>query len=274
MPKKIDGNAIKGISQVLGEYITGSELTKLFSRLNFFDHDSTTSIDKFSTKWRRIENTLNTECRKVNSAKPAFILIEQVLTPISFVKSPDDWDNAKREINSTLIFYGYEFMDNGKVVVTTAAETFSEARKRLTSFEEKLSLYDIHPLVIDYCKEEFFVENYFHAIFESSKGVLEHVRRISETDSDGSTLINDVFRPNNPIILIKGNMISTQTERSEYNGLKSLLNTIVYLYRNPQAHEPKLYNDKSETDAITAFTLMSLAHRTLDNCVNIRDFSR
>ena len=66
-------------------------------------------------------------------------------------------------------------------------------------------------------------------------------------------------------------MLITQTDKSKYQGLKSLLNTIVYLYRNPNAHEPKLYDVTSETDAVTALTLMSLANSLLDDCINVRD---
>lgn len=271
MAKALDATAIKEISIVLGEYTIGSELTKIFSRLNYYDHDSISPTLKLSTKWRRIENTLLEECHNKRSSKPVFTLCQQILNPASFIKKPDQWDNARQEVNGILLFYGYQLNDLGKVELSQEVSSFTEAQKRLMSFEKKIALHQIHSEVSKYCQEELFSEDYFHAILEASKGVLERIRTISQIEKDGSALIDEVFILKRPTILIKGNMLNTLTERSEYNGLKSLLNSIVYMYRNPQAHEPKLYNQKSETDAITAFTLMSLAHRILDNCVNVRD---
>lgn len=274
MSKPIDHIAIKQISEVLGEYSKGSELTKIFKRLNFYDHDSKNPQMKLSTKWRRIENTLNYECKKSKNAKPVFLLIQQLLTPAQFIKQgQSSWIKAKKDVNEILIFYGFELNDSGMVQKVIIAKNFTDAQKRLTSFNEKLEMYDIHQNVTQYCREELFIDNYFHAIFEASKGLSDRVRTLSETELDGSTLINTVFDRKQPIVIIRGNMLSTQADRSEYNGLKSLLNTIIYLYRNPKAHEPKLYNQTSETDAITAFTLMSLAHRILDNCINVRNIT-
>ena len=94
---------------------------------------------------------------------------------------------------------------------------------------------------------------------------------LSELEPDGTALIQQALSTKKPVILIKGNMLKNETDRSLYNGLKNLLETIVSLYRNPTAHSPKLFDVTSETDAITAFNMMSLAHRILDNCINIRD---
>ena len=60
------------------------------------------------------------------------------------------------------------------------------------------------------------------------------------------------------------------TEKSQYQGLKSLLNTICYLYRNPTAHSPKMYDDRNERDAIQALLLISMAHVQLDKCICVR----
>jgi len=126
---------------------------------------------------------------------------------------------------------------------------------------------------LKYCREENFNQDYFHAIFESSKGLSQRDRDISDLNTNGNELIQDAFSINTPKILIKGNMLNNKTDKSLYNGLKNLLKTIVSLYRNPSAHMPKLYDPKSETDAITVFTLISLAHRILDECINVRDIN-
>lgn len=273
MKKKLDNVAIKEISSVLCEYTTGSELAKMFHRLNFFDYDST-HLPKLSTKWRRIENTLTIECHKSHSAKPIFTLCEQILNPASFMKAPESWREAKKSLNGILIFYGFQLNDLGKIENAQIAASFTDAQKRLRSFQEKLDIYDIHPEVMRYCKEELFVEDYFHAILEASKGLLERIRNLSGRTEDGTKLIDLSFSTKNYNVLIKNNYMQTETEKSEFNGLKSLLNTIIYMYRNPSSHQTRLYNPRSETEAVTAFTLISLAHRILDNCFNVRDLDK
>lgn len=271
MVKAVDNLLIESISKILAEEITGNQITTMFQALHLLDFDK---IDNrpTSTKWRRINESVIDACNKQRTNQPLFEVIKYVMNPQNYIDRSDDyWNNLKRTLNSHLIFYGFEVSDSGNVQVIDAPKTFTDAKKRLKSFGDKLSSYDMHKDVLIYCREELFVDDYFHAIFEASKGVLDRVKKLSELSDDGNTLINNAFSTKRPIILIKGNFIQTQTERSEYNGLKSLLQTIVYLYRNPQAHELKLYNPKSETDAITAFSLMSLAFRTLDNCVNVRD---
>lgn len=166
---------------------------------------------------------------------------------------PNDWKKILRDINSQLMFYGFEVNDSGKVIVIEVVETFNDAQKRLQSFSERLSEYDIHPEVIKYCQSELFSENYFHAILEASKGLLQRLRELSGLELDGTTLVNEVFILRNPTIIIGNSKNETMSEKSEFNGLKSLINTIVYLYRNPKVHEPILYNPSSENDAVTCF---------------------
>ncbi|WP_231105508.1 TIGR02391 family protein [Enterococcus hirae] len=273
LSKPIDNALIEEISIILADVLTGSKITTMFQYLNFKDFDQINNLPTTSTKWRRLNETISYHCSVSKNAKPLFKVTQYVMQPQKFIDKPELWKSTLKAINSKLIFYGFELNDSGKIIPSVRVDSFSEAQKRLLSFQDKLSDYDIHEQTMFYCKEEFLKENYFHAIFEASKGLLNRVRSISELTEDGSLLIDKAFILKRPVILIKNNMLSTLTEKSEYNGLKSLLNTIVYLYRNPQAHEPKLYNPKSETDAITAFTLISLAHRILDNCINVRDIS-
>ncbi len=279
--KSIDSKCVESVSRILGELVTGSEITSMFEVLNLPDFDINRTNEArrvaplarpiISTKWRRINESIVKVCVSSHSATPFFSVIEYIMRPQEFMENPELWTKTLSSINSHLMFYGYELGDNGKIAKVSAPTTFGEAQLRLQSLDDRLSKLEIHPEILKYCKEELLTDNYFHAILEASKGLLDRVRRMSETTDDGNTLINNTFSLKHPLIVIRGNMLETQTERSKYSGLKSLLNTVVYLYRNPNAHEPKLYDVTSETDAITAFTLMSLAHKTLDNCSNVRD---
>lgn len=269
MSKAIDNKIIEYVSRILAEELTGSKIDTMFELLNLPNFDQ---LERgfTSTKWRRINESVLDKCKKTNSAAPFFSVIQYVVTPSTYINNPEHWKNLLKDINSQLMFYGFEVNDAGKIIKIETVESFNDAQRRLKSFTERLSAYEIHPEILKYCQNELFSDNYFHAILEASKGLLHRLRELSGLDLDGSTLVNEAFIVKNPVIVIKENKIESLTEKSAYNGLKSLLNTIVYLYRNPKAHEPKLYNPSSESDAVTAFTLMSMAHSILDNCIRVR----
>lgn len=268
--RKIDNQCVETISKCLGEIVTGSEITKIFAKYGWIDHDTYYGNRLISTKWKRIYSSLIEEIQKANSPTPFFTMIEEIMNPLNFINEQELWNNNRNNINFSLSFYGYEVTDGGEIKSVKAARTFSEAVSRSKNLLEKLRNHNIHPDVLKYCSPELLNENYFHAIFEASKGVFHKIRLLTLSSNDGNTLVNEVFVIKNPALIIHGNYLKTNDEISEYNGLKSLLNTICYMYRNPQAHSPKLYNPSSESDAITAFIMISLAHKQLDNCVCVR----
>lgn len=271
MTQSIDKDVIENVCRVLGELTTGYKITNMFRSLHIYDFDTDNYGKPVSTKWKRLKNAIIYECTQKRKAVPFFLVIEYIMKPINFVNSPESWQGNRRDINANLLFYGFELTDAGKVIITNSVDTVMDAQRRLQSFQNKLEMYDIHKNILQFCNEELFQNNYFHAILEASKSVLQRVRDLSEIELDGTKLIQQVLSSKNPVILIRGNMLKTDTDRSLYNGLKNLLETIVSLYRNPKAHAPKLFDVTSETDAITAFNMMSLAHRILDNCINVRD---
>lgn len=271
--KTLDNTVVENISKILGEETTGSKITNMVSQLQYYDHDNEIDDTKppLSTKWRRINHCAIYECNKKDSAQPFFKIIEYIVRPQNYINEPSKWSQLKRSINACLIFYGYELTDAGKIQETTEAHSFSDAQQRLNTLQTNLANLNIHPEILKFCNSELLEENYFHAILEASKAILNKIRIISELDLDGNMLINQAFIVKTPIILIKGNKLMSDEDKSEYNGLKSLLNTIVYLYRNPKAHNPKLYDKTSLNDATTAFSMMSFACKKLDSCVNVRN---
>ena len=113
-----------------------------------------------------------------------------------------------------------------------------------------------------YCQAEFMHENYFHAVFEATKGLAQRIRDESGIEADGATLVDRVFAINRPIIAF--NALQTETERSEHTGFATLLKGCFAAIRNPLAHQPKILW-KGEEDAADYFTLISLLHRKLDD---------
>ncbi|MCD2257402.1 TIGR02391 family protein [Lactobacillus sp. CC-MHH1034] len=271
MTKSIDNTVIENISKVLGEYTTGGKITSMFHALKLVDFDETENRGITTTKWRRLNESITYKCSITKNAKPFFETIEYIMRPQNFLDKPNVWHNGLHDINAQLIFYGYELTDAGKIVHIKSVSSFSDAQNRLKSFSNKLDEINIHPEVKKYCQKEFLEEDYFHAVFEASKGLLQRVRNLSELSEDGQQLIDVALNRNRPVILIKGNKLETKTELSQYNGLKELLKAIIFLYRNPQAHIPKLYDSTSVDDAVSAFSVISVAQSILDKCINVRN---
>lgn len=266
----MDIQIVQEISKILGELVTGSKITHIFKKNNWRDYYTATGDKMLSTKWKRLEDTLNFEMNKSGSIAPFITLIEDIMKPFEFRNNIDLWNESLKNINEVIAFCGLELLASGKVIEVKPVDTLQEAIQRTNSLYTKLIEYNVHPDVIKYCKQELLQENYFHAVLEASKIVLQRIRDLNLSGKDGNTLINDSFNLKNPSIIIKDNLMSNETEKSQYQGLKSLLNTVCYLYRNPTAHSPKMYDDRNERDAIQALLIISMAHTHLDNCICVR----
>jgi uncharacterized protein (TIGR02391 family) len=121
--------------------------------------------------------------------------------------------------------------------------------------------------VLKDCRAELLDENYFHAVFESTKGVAERIRLMSGLTADGADLVNKAFSIQSPILAL-GPLI-TESEKSEQKGFSNLLIGLFGAVRNPLAHAPKTNWPMSEQDALDILTLVSLIHRKLDRAEKI-----
>lgn len=260
----LNSQDIELVCQILCEELSGSQITTMLSTFHLPVGNPS------ETKWRRLSAILKTACQQKSSLRPVFDSIEYVYSPSKYIENPEIWSTLKKRMNSILIFKGFEVNDSGKVQKMTTATTFKDAQIRLQTLEQRLKDSDLHPLVSKYCSEELLQENYFHAILESSKGIFFRIRQMTGSSLDSGKLIEECFKKNNPVIVIKGNTLQSDSELSAYQGLKHLLLAIAQLYRNTNAHSLKLYNPNDINDATTALTLMSLAHNLLDNCSNTR----
>ena len=122
----------------------------------------------------------------------------------------------------------------------------------------------IHPEVLKYCRSELMQDNYFHAVFEATKGLAQRLRDSTGVQTDGAALIDGVFSIERPLLAM--NALRSETERSEHKGFAALLKGCFAAVRNPLAHEPKILWD-GEDDAADYLSLISLLHRKLDQCV-------
>ena len=167
-----------------------------------------------------------------------------------------------------MIYVGLELKDDGTVGNVEKANTVSDAQRRAKGLQSKLESRNVHPMIIYYCRSELLANNYFHAVLEAAKSVLDRIRNLSGCNEDGAKLIDLVFAVSNPILVI--NTLGNESEKSEHAGFSNLLKGIAGMFRNPTAHAPKVSWEMPEEEALDIMTTLSFCHKKLDNTHKIR----
>lgn len=252
------GGQIESLARALGEAGTGSDLTRFFMNLGIEDHSGE------STKWRRLNWAFLESQRKYRCGNHVAAFIEAYVCPARFVGRGEEFEQHRQAINTILSFSGLNLGPDGKLFECNPARTLDEAEQRLRTIEHKFKGRRIHSEVLKYCKVELLQDNYFHAVFEASKGLAQRIREMSGVDGDGASLIDRVFSVDRPVLAF--NTLQTETERSEHKGMAALLKGCFAAVRNPLAHEPKILWE-GEEDAADYLSLISLLHRRLDESV-------
>ncbi len=137
---------INALSKSLGEYMTGSEITRLLTQCGIQD----TSGE--STKWKRLEHAFVS--RQNNDRAPNAILrfVEEALQPVKFTDNQSIYEAFLTATNNILIMAGIEMGKDGKLRMTTKAVTIDEVKRRTDSLRQKLSQAGIHSSVLKYCR--------------------------------------------------------------------------------------------------------------------------
>lgn len=259
----LDYNQLERISQLLGEELTGSQITEIFHRINACDNSG------LSTKWRRIYYVFSEQKRNFNSNTLAIRFIGEVLQPARYASNNVGFENLRTNINLLIAFSGYEYDETGKLKkLEKKASTITEAQFRVKSLKAKLENNNIHNRVLSYCKEELLQENYFHVIFESTKSLADEVRTKTGLKEDGGRLFEKAFSITAPYLLL--NNLQTESEKNRQIGLCKLLCGVYSYFRNVEAHEPHIKWLVNEDDAVNALQIISFLHYQLDLCIICR----
>ena len=272
--QKLDQQQLKSLCGIVAhtsEGLTKSELTTLLGQCGICAVDDGSSRNQLGytiglNKRDWLYNCLVAEINKSQSFSKVFSFLQAVLNPAAYTSadSRQKYRHLLEETNKILLFAGLSIDQSGRLVVVSQAETLTEVDLRVNHL--KKALYDraIHSEVQKYCVEDYLRADYYDAVFEASKGLAERVRQISGLTTDGGTLFQTVFSKNDPYIFF--NAMKTDSERSEFTGLKELLEAIFHLVRNPAAHTPKVNWKTDETKVLDILTLISFAHKYLDEC--------
>lgn len=252
---------IESLSRILGDCGTGDQITRAFQDRGLEDHSGQ------STKWRRLHWVFSDSQRQHGCANRIIDFIRAFLAPGRFVGKSSEFEDHRTRLNAVLSLSGLEFGKDGQFRAIKMATTLDEAEARLKTIQHKLRGRAIHDEVTKYCRAELLQENYFHAVFEASKGLAQRIRDLAGIEGDGAALVDKAFSIENPILAF--NFLKSDTEKSEHKGFAQLLKGCFAAVRNPLAHEPKILWE-GEEDAADYFTLISLLHRKLDRCVRTR----
>ncbi len=252
---------VESLARFLGECGSRTDISRVLQDRGLEDKSGE------STKWRRLY-WIFLDCQKKYSCANQIVdFISAFLIPARFAGQSEVFSDHIQKLNTILAFSGLEYGTNGKFRKVAVANTLDEAEKRARTIRSKFQGRSMHPEVLKYCKAELMQDNYFHAVFEAVKGLMQRIRNMTNVKADGAELIDRVFSIERPFLAM--NTLQSETEKSEHKGFAALLKGCFAAVRNPIAHEPKILWD-GENDAADYLSLISLLHRKLDQCVPTR----
>lgn len=255
---------LEGISKILGNTnsgLTRSEIQHLLAQSRITD------VSPTLTKWRRLYDAFAVYQNENQCSNHILNFIAFALAPAKYVDCPEVFAEKRNQINQQLSFIGYQFNETGSFSEIKQASTISEAQRKADDLKTKLEQRKAHREIFNYCKAELLANNYFHSVFEASKGLFQRIRDLSQYNEDGRRLIEYVFS-SNPVIII--NNFQSKSEQDEHKGFCNILLGLYGMFRNPEAHEPKISWEVSEQDALEILSMISYCHRRLDNAQKIR----
>lgn len=219
------------------------------------------------SKW--LFNCLANEINRNHNYEKIHEFIGDIFNPINYTNDTtrEKYYWMKEEINKILLLIGYEIKGDGVMYPVCKAETLTEVDRRVNSLKQKLYYRAIHSEVSKYCIKDYLEKDFFDAVFEASKGLAERIREITGLAMDGRQLFDTAFSTKSPYLVF--NSLKTESEKSEFIGLKELVQAIFHIARNPEAHTPKINWKVDEAKALDVLTLISFAHKYLDECIKV-----
>lgn len=245
--------------------LSGTQIERLLQEIEVAD------ASPGITKWKRLFNALAGAQNQHQVGNYLIMFINRAMNPVSYARDREAFAWRRDELNVVLAFSGFYVREDGKVGRADKATTLDAARARAGRLKAALESRAVHVEVLNYCRVELLDENYFHAVFEATKGVAERIRLLSGLSGDGADLVNKAFAGQQPVLALGS--LTAESEKSEQKGFANLLIGLFGAVRNPLAHAPKTNWPMSEQDALDILTLVSLIHRKLDGVVKVASIS-
>ncbi len=281
MKIEFTSSALEQIAEYLvDDSVTHKDLDRKFAELNISERPANTpqesdlygmrpGVDYWVWGPSKRDRLLNAVSAKYRSDGGSCVLhlIRTLYPHVAYSGALDEFRTFCNGINRILRFSGVEYRDDGEFHKVSRTRDLTEAERRAKAVENKMSLRRVHSEVQRYCKPEYMEENYFHAVFEASKGLAQRIREKTGLTIDGVNLVKQSFdRPQNGFPKLAFNSLATETEWNEHDGFKNLLVGSFQFFRNPIAHTPKIHWQHDVEDAVDCLTLISFLHFRLDAC--------
>ncbi|MGK5024840.1 TIGR02391 family protein [Janthinobacterium sp. RB2R34] len=250
---------LEAIAGALGDTssgLTGSEIGFLLSASQISD------VDPTATKRVRIYNAVAGDQNHRQSRVHILAFIRKSMKPERYVSNPDRFELMRGRLNQALLFAGLAVDHSGVLQEVTHVRTIAESRMRAQELRADLVKRGVHEDILKFCKEELLVSNYFHAVMEAVKSIMDKLRSKSGLNDDGASLIDKSLSGEHPLVRI--NTMSTDSEKSEQKGFANLLKGVAGMFRNTTAHEARIHWTMSKDDAEDLLSMASLIHRRLD----------
>ncbi|MCK5242184.1 TIGR02391 family protein [bacterium] len=257
---------LEAVCKILGDTgggFTGGEIGRLLAQCQIADPGPL-------TKWRRLFQAFSDQQVADKCGNKIGVFLENAMSPARYLQEMELFENRKAQLNQILSLSGLSLNGEGKLTAVSQTKTVQEALQKSSNLKLKLQNRGTHSEVFKYCLPELVAENYFHAVFEATKGVLGRLREKTGLTDDGVKIIDQAFAIDNPMVAI--NTLRTKSEQAEHKGFANLLKGVYGFIRNPLAHEAKLNWQMDEQDALDSFALISLIHRRLDKLVVIPQY--
>ena len=245
--------------------ITGSVIHRMLLQSQI---DDVSYSEQFLAKRKKLFNAFEKYLNDYKCANNIVLFIQNVLSPQRYVNNKDMYNKLKSEVNKQLAFEGLSINDSNQIISIAKASKISDVQVKVDGLKSKLIEQGAHQLVFSYCNSELLANNYFHAVLESSKGLIKRIQDLAGVKYDGQNLMENVFKDDNPILII--NNFQSKSEKDEHRGFRNLLIGIVAMFRNPSSHELKVEWNMSEQDALDIMAMISYCHRRLDKAQKIR----
>jgi uncharacterized protein (TIGR02391 family) len=272
--KTLSEQQLKAVCDVLADTnrgLTKTELSRLLQQSQIrlvYDGASKNSLGyTFGLNKRDwLYNCFANELNIKHSFENIYDFITKALNPVVYtsIDSRERYSFLLEGTNKVLMLVGLSVAKDGTLIEVFQARTLDEVDRRVDELKRQLYNRAIHHEVERYCIKDYLRKDYYDAVFEAAKGLAERVRQITGLTTDGGGLFQKVFAKNDPYIFF--NAMQTDSEISEFTGLKELLEAIFHLVRNPAAHTPKINWKTDEVKALDILTLISFAHKYLDEC--------
>ncbi len=249
---------LEAIADALGhtsEGLTGGEIQHLLASSKMTDPSSITKRIRIYNAFVESQNTKKNRTHILE-------FIRLAMDPARYSREPGRYEPMRALLNQGLAFAGLFVDETGNLNEAKTVQTLPEAQRRARDLKADLEGRGVHPDVLEFCRSELVVDNYFHAVQEAVKSVADKMRSRTGLTNDGATLVDRVLGGNPPLLAINSNI--SQSERSEQSGFANLVRGTFGMFRNPTAHEPRIKWEITKEDAEDLLTIVSLIHRRID----------